>query len=223
MSKHIDEDIWSEPLFINTNNWNAGKTFFADTDNNLHLFEKHYIETVDDKNESINSKGYFINSLIYSTRKESIWSVDTILFSPEIGYTNFSLIYDKKDKFYSAFQSNTHEYPTTEKIHFMRKQIEVGIEDNYELLITNYELFQNYPNPFNNQTNITYTLQNISEVEVNIFNTKGEFVQELVSKKMNKGKYSVSFNASKFNSGIYYYRLKIDGVVKETKKMLYLR
>ncbi|MDA3885884.1 MAG: FG-GAP-like repeat-containing protein [Candidatus Delongbacteria bacterium] len=95
--------------------------------------------------------------------------------------------------------------------------------DNSEVRIENFELEQNYPNPFNNQTSIDYGLNKISEVEINIFNTKGEFVKSLVNEKQGKGKYTALFNANKLNSGVYYYRLKIDGFVKETKRMLYLR
>ena len=95
--------------------------------------------------------------------------------------------------------------------------------NNGQLTIDNYELYQNYPNPFNNQTSIDYALNKISEVEINVFNAKGEFVKTLVNEKQGNGKHSVLFNANKLNSGVYYYRLKIDGMVKETKKMLYLR
>ncbi len=98
-----------------------------------------------------------------------------------------------------------------------------GIENNEELLITDYKLFQNYPNPFNNQTSIGYILHNISEVELMVFNSKGEFVQNLIKAKQDKGKQSVIFNANNLNSGVYYYRLSVDGITKETKKMLYLK
>ncbi|NOR44462.1 MAG: T9SS type A sorting domain-containing protein [Candidatus Delongbacteria bacterium] len=98
-----------------------------------------------------------------------------------------------------------------------------GIMDNGELIINSYELMQNYPNPFNNQTNIEYSIQENSEIEINLYNSNGQFVQSLVNEKKGKGKHSVLFNANKFNSGIYYYQLKIDGMIKETKRMLYLR
>jgi len=95
--------------------------------------------------------------------------------------------------------------------------------DNEQLTIDNYELDQNYPNPFNNQTNISYGLKDISEVNITVYNSNGQLVQNLVNEKQGKGKYSVLFNANKFNSGIYYYQLKVDGKVKDTKKMLYLQ
>ncbi|MDA3886538.1 MAG: T9SS type A sorting domain-containing protein [Candidatus Delongbacteria bacterium] len=98
-----------------------------------------------------------------------------------------------------------------------------GIMHNGELIIENYELEQNYPNPFNNQTSIEYAIQDISEVELSIYNSNGQLIQNLINEKQSKGKHQVFFKADNLNSGIYYYRLKVDGIVKETRKMLYLR
>ena len=100
---------------------------------------------------------------------------------------------------------------------------DTGIEDSDELLVMSYELEQNYPNPFNNQTNIGYAIQDRSKVELGVYNSNGQFVKSLVNEVVNAGMHSATFEASKFNSGIYYYQLRIDGMVKETKKMLYLR
>lgn len=97
-----------------------------------------------------------------------------------------------------------------------------SIEDS-DNIITDFELRQNYPNPFNNQTNIQYTIRNATEVELNVYNIKGEFVKNLVDEKRNKGKHSISFQADNLNSGIYYYQLKINGIVKDTKRMVYLK
>jgi len=100
---------------------------------------------------------------------------------------------------------------------------DTGIMDNGQFTIDNYSLEQNYPNPFNNQTNIEYVLQDMSKVDISIYNSNGQFIQSLVNEKINKGRHSVIFKADNLNSGVYYYRLRIDGEVKETKKMLYLR
>ena len=95
--------------------------------------------------------------------------------------------------------------------------------DNEQLTINNYALEQNYPNPFNNETNIEYAIPNKGKVEISVYNSNGQFVKELVNSVVNAGMHSATFNADNLNSGIYYYQLKIDGMVQETKKMLYLR
>lgn len=98
-----------------------------------------------------------------------------------------------------------------------------GIEEKNHNTVNSFELYQNYPNPFNNDTEIQFRLEKATQIELNIFNSKGEFVRNLISSKLNKGKHNFSFNADKINSGIYFYRLSVDGVAKETKKMLYLK
>ncbi len=98
-----------------------------------------------------------------------------------------------------------------------------GIINNEQLTINNYELAQNYPNPFNNFTTIEYALDNISDVKISVFNSQGQKVSELINNKMGKGRYSVMFNASRLNSGVYYYQLEVDGVKVKNKKMIYLK
>ena len=98
-----------------------------------------------------------------------------------------------------------------------------GIGNDNELLTDGYELFQNYPNPFNNETVIAYSINSNSEVELNMFNIKGEFINRLVNEKKSAGRYSVIFKSDNLNSGIYYYQLKINGVIKDSRRMLYLK
>ncbi|MDA3837599.1 MAG: M6 family metalloprotease domain-containing protein [Candidatus Delongbacteria bacterium] len=85
------------------------------------------------------------------------------------------------------------------------------------------ELFQNYPNPFNPVTEIKYSVSELSDVELTVYNTKGEIVNTLVKTKQDKGNYSVEFNAEYHNSGIYFYKLSINGNVSSTKKMILLK
>jgi hypothetical protein len=79
--------------------------------------------------------------------------------------------------------------------------IETSIE-NVEWEIENYSLEQNYPNPFNNETNIQYTIEEISDVKIDVYNANGQFVQELVKSVVNAGMYSVTFRAENLNSEI---------------------
>ena len=97
-----------------------------------------------------------------------------------------------------------------------------GIE-NEQLTIDNHELQQNYPNPFNPLTEIEYFLKNSGFVKISVFNSQGQFVKDIANSKMDKGIHKVNFNASEFNSGVYYYQLSVDGAEQGAKKMLYLR
>lgn len=97
-----------------------------------------------------------------------------------------------------------------------------GIEE-YNNTITDFKLYQNYPNPFNNETNINFNLMNACKVQLNIFNSKGELIKNIMNHKMSKGQHSVNLNADNLGTGVYYYSLKVDNKTVSTKKMLYLR
>jgi hypothetical protein len=83
-----------------------------------------------------------------------------------------------------------------------------------------YALEQNYPNPFNPTTNINFALGKASNVKLVIYNVLGQKVITLVDKRMNPGAYSVQFDASRFASGIYFYRIEAGEFVSEKKMVL---
>lgn len=71
-----------------------------------------------------------------------------------------------------------------------------------------FELQQNYPNPFNPATTISFTLPVESDVTLSVFNTLGEEIEVLLSKKLNAGKHTINFDARNYTSGIYVYVVK---------------
>lgn len=90
-----------------------------------------------------------------------------------------------------------------------------------------YSLSQNYPNPFNPVTVIKYDIPAGSDnyaslqlVKLVIYDINGKTVATLVNEKQNPGNYSVSFNASDFPSGVYYYKLSTDNFTQAKKMML---
>ncbi len=85
-----------------------------------------------------------------------------------------------------------------------------------------FTLFQNYPNPFNPSTTIQYSIPKTTYVSLNIYNTLGQEVAQLVSQQMNTGTYTTEWNASGFASGVYFYRMQA-GSYSETKKLILLR
>ena len=86
----------------------------------------------------------------------------------------------------------------------------------------NYALGQNYPNPFNPTTKINYTLPVESDVIVIIFTVDGELVKTLVNEKQSTGSYSIDFDARKFASGMYIYKLIANDFI-QIKKMLLIK
>ena len=97
-----------------------------------------------------------------------------------------------------------------------------GIEDA-DNLISGIELHQNYPNPFNNETNISFSISENAEIDLSVFNTKGEKVKNICNERLDKGFHNYSFKADDVKSGVYFYKLMINGKLSETRKMIYLR
>jgi hypothetical protein len=87
-----------------------------------------------------------------------------------------------------------------------------------------HDLRQNYPNPFNPSTVISYQISAFSHVTLKVYDVLGREVAALVDEFMNAGTHHYTFSTlrSSFSSGVYFYSLKINGVV-QTKKMLMLK
>lgn len=75
---------------------------------------------------------------------------------------------------------------------------------------TTYELLQNYPNPFNPSTTIEYQLPGTGtrySVSLKIYDAIGREVANLVNEQQEPGYYQKIFNAARYASGMYIYRL----------------
>ncbi len=124
-------------------------------------------------------------------------------------------------------------------VYVLESEIQVSADEN-ELPIKNYEL-QNHPNPFNPSTTISFSIEQnqLNElIEINIFNVKGQRVKSLhvilnvvghrIEGRGQSNQYSITWrgtdqNTNPVSSGIYFYQLKVDGEVKQTKKMILLK
>ena len=83
-------------------------------------------------------------------------------------------------------------------------------------------LYQNYPNPFNPSTTIKYTLPEQGRVKLSIYNLLGQEVETLFDESQEVGAHSVVWNADRFASGVYFYRLSIGKTVL-TKKLVLMK
>jgi len=91
-----------------------------------------------------------------------------------------------------------------------------------EFLANSVVLAQNYPNPFNPITKINYELRitNYESAAIVVYNSKGEQVWQ---KSLALGTSSINFDGSRFNSGVYYYSLLLDGKNIQTKSMVLIK
>jgi hypothetical protein len=82
-----------------------------------------------------------------------------------------------------------------------------------------YTLNQNYPNPFNPSTKINFTVPVSGNVTLKVYDVLGKEIVTLVSGMQTAGEHFVTFDAAKYASGVYFYRLQA-GNQQITKKML---
>ncbi|RLD41912.1 MAG: hypothetical protein DRI86_12575 [Bacteroidetes bacterium] len=78
---------------------------------------------------------------------------------------------------------------------------------------------QNMPNPFSGNSTINYSLNEKSEVSLEVYNVTGSKVMELNEGVKTAGNHSIQIDASNLNAGVYYYSV-IAGDKRITKKMI---
>ncbi|MFO7895307.1 MAG: C25 family cysteine peptidase [Candidatus Cloacimonadales bacterium] len=87
------------------------------------------------------------------------------------------------------------------------------------------ELQGNYPNPFNPTTTIRYALSSVENVNLEIYNIKGQKVKTLVNSEQEAGYHSVTWSgANNHNkqvaSGIYFYKFQAGSTVSMRKMIM---
>ncbi len=79
---------------------------------------------------------------------------------------------------------------------------------------------QNSPNPFNPTTTISFSVPEAGNVTIDVFNVAGQRVDTVVSDLMSAGSHSVTWNASEFSAGVYFYTVKTDNFTRTMKMTL---
>jgi len=131
--------------------------------------------------------------------------IDTI--SANQKYYNDYSVEDDQNYIYRVYMENSvasSEYSNTTELLF-------SVEDPFDSNIpVEFALSQNYPNPFNPNTKINYSLKEMSDVGIKIYNILGEVVATLVSEVQDAGTYNLEWDASHYTSGVYIYVLNAE-------------
>jgi photosystem II stability/assembly factor-like uncharacterized protein len=154
----------------------------------------------------------YVENEIYGIRKTSNNGQSWVDYTNGLGQL---LVYD------FAFDNSNFLLAGTQSGLF-RTATPTGIAGNNPSLPSEFKLSQNYPNPFNPVTKIRFDLPSASFAKLSVFNTAGEEVAVLVNSRMNGGSHEVSWNASGFPSGAYFYKLST-GNFQEVKKMVLVK
>jgi photosystem II stability/assembly factor-like uncharacterized protein len=112
----------------------------------------------------------------------------------------------------------------------------IGIQPISSEIPNQFSLSQNYPNPFNPTTRIKFAIptplsppfgkggrtQSGGFVRITIYDILGREVAVLVNEQLNPGTYEVTWDASDFPSGVYFYQLSTQEY-SVTKKMVLIK
>ncbi len=107
-------------------------------------------------------------------------------------------------------------------IHKISKSPLTTIEWTTEIPTT-YYLKQNYPNPFNPTTTIEFALPKAGLVSLRIYDVAGREIVNALNTTLNPGVVKYTFTGTNFASGVYFYRLVVDGNTIDTKKMVLVK
>ena len=114
------------------------------------------------------------------------------------------------------FDSEEGEIGEVELLSVKLNEDRVGIGQNLVKVLDKpevYRLSQNYPNPFNPGTAIEYEIVEGGDVELGIYNTRGQKVRGLVDAYRERGRYQVEWDGRdeegiEVSAGVYLYHLR---------------
>ena len=97
----------------------------------------------------------------------------------------------------------------------------LGIEKD-NITPDRFALMPAYPNPFNPVSNISFSIDMPSNIQLEIFDTKGRLVDVIAKGFFQSGPHSVDWNASSHASGIYFVQL-VKGNKRLTQKVMFVK
>ena len=100
--------------------------------------------------------------------------------------------------------------------------------DENEIIIPEITQISNYPNPFNPSTTIKLDLAESGDIELDIYNIKGQKVKTLIDAYSAKGNFEIIWrgiddNKKSVTSGQYFIKLKVNGKEKAVRKCVLLK
>ena len=98
-----------------------------------------------------------------------------------------------------------------------------SVNTGERVIPSEFFLSQNYPNPFNPATQIRFSTPHDAQVELTVFNARGQEMARLVDGFHSAGEHVINWTTTDLPSGIYFYRLEIDNRLYEVKKALLLK
>ncbi|MCI0715171.1 MAG: T9SS type A sorting domain-containing protein [Chlorobi bacterium] len=99
----------------------------------------------------------------------------------------------------------------------------IGIHEISNETPLEFKLFQNFPNPFNSTTKIRYQVNRQAKISIKVYNVLGQEIKTLMNREQKVGIYEITFTGNNLSTGLYLYRLIVEGIIIDTKKMIIIK
>jgi hypothetical protein len=153
--------------------------------------------------------------LVHYDSASGAYGVDYISFIPLLVEANKELL-TKQEAYESrllALEKQVEKLTKKNSVSAREAETQAALE------VTSLELFQNNPNPFNQQTEIRFSLSDVTkEAHLYIYDMQGRQVKSIVISE--RGAASIILQAESLEAGMYLYTLIADGQEVGTKKMI---
>ncbi len=131
----------------------------------------------------------------------------------EVGYIPIQWYCNSVDMFLSDNEDNFKVFVSTSECNLIYS-CHITPNGDFEVQPVKLEC-SNYPNPFNPETTISYNIDKASDVELTIYNIKGQKVRTLVDDQQEAGRHDIVWDGTdgkgkKVASGTYLYKVKAD-------------
>ena len=195
------------------------------------------IHTPSSHGGTVNLGGQYINTATTQFHIYTIdWSEEKMVFSVD-GNVHYT---------YNPATKNSDTWPFDSKMYlllniaivpniassFTESEMEIdyirifrnnlGISNNLGEIPELFKLLPAYPNPFNPSTKITYVISNSNIINLSVYGIYGRLIKELINEYNRAGKYSITWDASRQPSGIYFIKM-MSGKNSFTQKVVLLK
>jgi PKD repeat protein len=175
------------------------------------------------------STGYANEILVLGSMDQETW---TEIYSGEVGkdigvWDMIVLDTPAEAKYVKVILSDTRggsAFAELGEIIFLGEEVALAkdLAVGTDIIPTEFALAQNYPNPFNPETTISISVPEMSQVTLKVFNIRGQEIATLVNNTMAAGIHKVTFDASQFNTGVYFYEMTANDF-HEVRRMAFVK
>jgi len=161
----------------------------------------------------------------YDTNGNSLQEMGHVFLDDESSFAPTAIASNDLDEYFISARlrkTGSEGYILMSSIKLSTNPVGI-ISDNPTSVPTDFTLEQNYPNPFNPSTTIGYTLPFPADIQIEAYNILGQRVAVIAEGNQQAGNYSIRWEPAGQSSGIYFYTLKTDGKIVQTRRMLYMK